>query len=259
MDQIRIGRFIAQCRKAMGLTQRQLADGLGISDKTVSKWECGNGLPEVSLMLPLCAALGITVNDLLSGERVAQADYQKKAEENMMELIRENAENKKRLALSLICAAITGIAVCALIALAAFLTLPAAARIALIALALVTGAAGEGPRPCWTREPATISARIARRRLRPPWANMSRHTTPLPGAGWYAPPAAGRACAGGASPGRRKQRSAGNALAPRRLFSCPPAEDRTVRASKFFPKIRRIGRLRGRSTRCPLWCRHRAC
>ena len=144
MDQIRIGRFIAQCRKTGGLTQRQLADGLGISDKTVSKWECGNGLPEVSLMLPLCAALGITVNDLLSGERVAQADYQKKAEENMMELIRENAENKKRLALSLICAAITGIAVCALIALAAFLTLPAAARIALIALALITGAAGVG-------------------------------------------------------------------------------------------------------------------
>ena len=102
MDQIRIGRFIAQCRKAGGLTQRQLADELGISDKTVSKWECGNGLPEVSLMLPLCAALGVTVNDLLSGERVAQADYQKKAEENMMQLVRENAENKKRLALSLI-------------------------------------------------------------------------------------------------------------------------------------------------------------
>ena len=120
LDQIRIGRFIAQCRKTGGLTQRQLADGLGISDKTVSKWECGNGLPEVSLMLPLCAVLGITVNDLLSGERVAQADYQKKAEENMMELIRENAENKKRLALSLICAAITGIAVCALIALPRF-------------------------------------------------------------------------------------------------------------------------------------------
>lgn len=95
-------------------------------------------------MLPLCAALGVTVNDLLSGERVAQADYQKKAEENMMQLVRENAENKKRLALSLICAAITGIAVCALIALAAFLTLPVAARIALIALALITGAAGVG-------------------------------------------------------------------------------------------------------------------
>ena len=50
MDQVSIGRFIAQCRKAGGLTQRQLADELGISDKTVSKWECGNGLPEVSLM-----------------------------------------------------------------------------------------------------------------------------------------------------------------------------------------------------------------
>ena len=144
MDQIRIGRFIAQCRKAGGLTQRQLADGLGISDKTVSKWECGNGLPEVSLMLPLCAALGITVNDLLSGERVAQADYQKKAEENMMELIRENAENKKRLALSMVCAAVTVIAVCALIALAALLALPTAARVALIALALATAAAGVG-------------------------------------------------------------------------------------------------------------------
>ena len=144
MDQIRIGRFIAQCRKAGGLTQRKLADELGISDKTVSKWECGNGLPEVSLMLPLCAALGITVNDLLSGERVAQADYQRRAEENMMELVRENAENKKRLALSVICTAVTIIAVCALVALAAVLTLPAAARIALVALALITGAAGIG-------------------------------------------------------------------------------------------------------------------
>lgn len=144
MDQIRIGRFIAQCRKAGDLTQRKLADELGISDKTVSKWECGNGLPEVSLMLPLCAALGITVNDLLSGERIAKADYQKKAEENMMELIRENAENKKRLALSMVCAAVTVIAVCALIALAALLALPTAARVALIALALATAAAGVG-------------------------------------------------------------------------------------------------------------------
>ena len=144
MDCAKVGKLIAELRKEKGLTQKNIADALGISNKTVSKWECGNGLPEVSLMLPLCEALGITVNDLLSGERVAQADYQKKAEENMMELIRENAENKKRLALSLICAAITGIAVCALIALAAFLTLPAAARIALIALALITGAAGVG-------------------------------------------------------------------------------------------------------------------
>lgn len=144
MEPTRIGRFIAERRKALGLTQRQLAEQLSVSDKAVSKWETGRGLPDVLLMLPLCAVLGITVNDLLSGERVGEEDYRKKAEENMMELIRENAENKKRLALSLICAAITGIAVCALIALAAFLTLPAVARIALIALALITGAAGVG-------------------------------------------------------------------------------------------------------------------
>ena len=78
MNQIQIGRFIAASRKAQGLTQRQLADKLGISDKTVSKWERGKGLPEVGLMLPLCASLGITVNDLLSGERVSGTNYQKK-------------------------------------------------------------------------------------------------------------------------------------------------------------------------------------
>ena len=59
MDQIKIGKFIATLRKECKLTQRQLADKLAISDKTVSKWECGLGLPEVSLMLPLCATLGI--------------------------------------------------------------------------------------------------------------------------------------------------------------------------------------------------------
>ena len=68
MDQIRSGRLIAEERKKKGYTQRQLAEKLNISDKTISKWECGNGFPEVSLLLPLCDELGITVNDLLSGE-----------------------------------------------------------------------------------------------------------------------------------------------------------------------------------------------
>ena len=94
MDQARVGRFIAACRRERGLTQRQLAEQLLVSDKTISKWETGRGLPEVSLMLPLCVALGITVNDLLSGERVGEGDYRKKAEENMMELVRENAQNR---------------------------------------------------------------------------------------------------------------------------------------------------------------------
>ena len=120
MDQIKIGKFIADTRKEKNLTQRQLADALSISDKTVSKWECGKGLPEVSLMLPLCGILEITVNDLLTGERVSQLEYQKKAEENMMDLMKENEENKRRMALSVVCGLITIIAVCALIVIAAF-------------------------------------------------------------------------------------------------------------------------------------------
>ena len=142
MEPTRIGRFIAERRKALGLTQRQLAERLAVSDKAVSKWETGRGLPDVLLMPPLCAALGITVNDLLSGERVGEGDYRKKAEENMMELMRENAENRQRLAQSIACGGVTVVAVCALVALAAFLPLPALARVALLLLAMATAVVG---------------------------------------------------------------------------------------------------------------------
>ena len=142
MEPTRIGRFIAERRKALGLTQRQLAEQLSVSDKAVSKWETGRGLPDVLLMPPLCAALGITVNDLLSGERVGEGDYRKKAEENMMELMRENAENRQRLLQSIACGGVTVVAVCALVALAAFLPLPAFARVALLLLAMATAVVG---------------------------------------------------------------------------------------------------------------------
>ena len=142
MEPTRIGRFIAERRKALGLTQRQLAEQLSVSDKAVSKWETGRGLPDVLLMPPLCAVLGITVNDLLSGERVGEGDYRKKAEENMMELMRENAENRQRLAQSIACGGVTVVAVCALVALAAFLPLPALARVALLLLAMATAVVG---------------------------------------------------------------------------------------------------------------------
>ena len=144
MNQIKTGKFIAETRKAQGLTQKQLADILEISDKTVSKWECGKGLPEVSLMLPLCSALNITVNDLLSGERVSKIEYINKAEENMMNLIKENEENKKRMALSIICGIITVIAVCALTVIASYIEMPTIARIALILFAAATAIAGIG-------------------------------------------------------------------------------------------------------------------
>lgn len=93
MDQKKTGKFIAQKRKEKSLTQQELADILGISNKTISKWECGNGLPEVSLMLPLCEALEISVNELLSGEELDNR-YVEKAEENLIGLIKEK-ENQK--------------------------------------------------------------------------------------------------------------------------------------------------------------------
>ena len=102
MDQIKMGKFVADERKRKGYTQKQLSEKLDISDKTISKWERGNGFPEVSLLLPLCNELDITVNELLSGERVSEEDYQKKAEENMVNLVREAQESKKKIISSVI-------------------------------------------------------------------------------------------------------------------------------------------------------------
>ena len=100
MDQSKIGSFIAARRQAQGLTQRQVADRLSVSDKTISKWETGRGLPEVSLLLPLCEVLDITVNDLLTGETVSEARYREQAEENLLRLMQEAQENRRTMALS---------------------------------------------------------------------------------------------------------------------------------------------------------------
>ena len=144
MDQIKIGKFIAKVRKEKNITQRELADVLMISNKTVSKWECGKGLPEVSLMMPLCKALGISVNDLLTGERVSELDYKEKAEENMMNLMQENQKNKKNLTLSIICGVVTIVAVCSLVVIASYIEMHAAIRIALIVFAIAIAALGIG-------------------------------------------------------------------------------------------------------------------
>ena len=69
MDQIKIGRFIAAMRHERGMTQRELAEALGLSNRTISKWECGDGLPDLANILPLCDSLGITADELLHGER----------------------------------------------------------------------------------------------------------------------------------------------------------------------------------------------
>ena len=96
MDQIKIGKFIADCRKDKQLTQKALAEKLGITDRAISKWENGRGLPDSSIMLELCNELDISVNELLSGEKLATEDYQKDAEKNLVALKQsdENMEHK---------------------------------------------------------------------------------------------------------------------------------------------------------------------
>ena len=97
MDQIKIGKFIAACRKKVGLTQMQLAEKLGITDRAVSKWETGKAMPDSSIMLELCAALNISVNDLLCGEVVTMDHYNKELENNLLEMIRQKQQADKRL------------------------------------------------------------------------------------------------------------------------------------------------------------------
>lgn len=136
MDQIKTGKFIAQMRKEQGLTQSQLADKLFISNKTISKWETGKGLPEVSLMLPLCEILGINVNELLTGEKISIAEYKEKAEENMMNLVQEAQESKKKLIISAVVAFLSVLSAIPLILVSEMFEMPVAARIALFAIAM---------------------------------------------------------------------------------------------------------------------------
>ena len=122
MDQVKIGKFISDERKAKGYTQKQLSELLEISDKTISKWECGNGFPEASLLLPLCNELEITVNELLTGERISKQNYKKKAEENMVNMIREKEENKQKILLTTIIGVISTITFVTLLLVVCFYT-----------------------------------------------------------------------------------------------------------------------------------------
>lgn len=174
MDQIKIGRFIAKMRKERAYTQRQLADRLGISDKTISKWETGNGLPDVSLMIPLCDSLHISVNELLSGERLIDSEYKNKAEENMMNLMMERAESRKKIILSAVVCFLTLLSGVTMFVLSGAIEMGTGLRILLIltGLTVVFGGIGvaaalditagtyECPN-CRTRFVPTVAAYIA--------------------------------------------------------------------------------------------------
>lgn len=97
MDLIKIGKFIAECRKKNNLTQMQLAEKLNITDRAVSKWETGKTLPDSSIMLALCDILNITVNDLLSGEVITVDNYNKELENNLIEMVKQKEQADKRL------------------------------------------------------------------------------------------------------------------------------------------------------------------
>ena len=137
MDQLKIGKFIAEERKRKKYTQRDLADLLGISDKTVSKWERGNGFPEVSLLLPLCTELEITVNELLTGERLQEVDYKKKAEENMVNLVKEAQESKKKIVMSALVATLVIIAAVPLFVIAGAFKMQVWTRALVIGIGIV--------------------------------------------------------------------------------------------------------------------------
>lgn len=97
MDQEKIGKFIAQCRKKNNLTQMQLAEKLNITDRAISKWENGKSMPDSSIMLELCNELKISVNELLSGEMIEMGDYNRIAEENLLEMKKQKEQADKRL------------------------------------------------------------------------------------------------------------------------------------------------------------------
>lgn len=93
MNQEKIGKFIAECRKKKNMTQQELAEKLGVSDRTIGNWENGRNMPDLSLFKPLCDELDITINDLISGEKVKDKEYQERLEENIINTI--SYTNKK--------------------------------------------------------------------------------------------------------------------------------------------------------------------
>lgn len=137
MDQVKIGSFIKNLRKRKGYTQEQLANKLLVSPKTISKWECGNGMPEVSLMMSLCSELEITVNELLSGCHLDESEYKGKAEENLVMTLIEKKNNKLLLVIQIILGFLLILSVVSLVMLASLLPMETWLRIILLVLAVV--------------------------------------------------------------------------------------------------------------------------
>ncbi len=137
MDQIKIGKFIASCRKEQGMTQASLAEKLGISDRAVSKWETGRSMPDSGIMLELCELLKISVNELLSGKKIMGELYGKQSEENLIAMRKEIEErDKMMLRLEYVLAGPATIAGFVICFVASYVEMPTWLRIMLIVFAL---------------------------------------------------------------------------------------------------------------------------
>ncbi len=122
MKKTTVGKFIAELRKEKNLTQKELAESLGVSDKTVSKWETCNGMPDVAILKPLCECLNISINELLSGERLSDERFMDKAEENILNLTEVIQKNESKRNITSVIGLVVGLlllplAICGLIAM----------------------------------------------------------------------------------------------------------------------------------------------
>lgn len=138
MNQIKIGRFIAERRRAVSLTQAQLAEKLGITDRAVSKWENGRSLPDSSIMLELCEILKINVNELLSGEVIAVDNYKEELEKQIITMVKEKEKGDKRLlSLEMLIGVFSIIIGCGGVFVASFYEIEAWIRILLIPVGMI--------------------------------------------------------------------------------------------------------------------------
>jgi len=138
MDQVKIGKFIAECRKKNNLTQMQLAEKLNITDRAVSKWENGKAMPDSGIMLDLCNELKISVNELLSGEVIEMKEYDKKTEALLLDMQKQKEEADKRLlSIEIVIGVLAMIVFLSLTFIASFVEMQEWLRILLIVIGLV--------------------------------------------------------------------------------------------------------------------------
>lgn len=143
MDLKLTGQFIKEQRRAKKMTQAQLAEKLMVSEKTISKWECGNGFPDTSLMLPLCEALGISANELLSAKKLEDKEYKEHAEQNLMLCADDlNKKSKMLFTMEIILGYMASVSMLVMVYVASFITMPTWLRVLLIVFGLINFAVG---------------------------------------------------------------------------------------------------------------------